>query len=116
MKKIFFAISAVIFIGLPIEGQAKSYTKSELKRMIAAKKYPKTENPKESTSSFDFKMCKTIVHADRVEKDEEGYQTQIVTEKKDLLVVKTWQSHMMTVSTCKDGTGEIKTVDYDYAD
>lgn len=96
--------------------EAKSFTKSELRKMIATKKYPKTVNPRESTSPFDFSMCKTVIYADRVEKDEEGYPTQIVTEKKDLVVIRTWQGHMTTTSTCKDGTGVVHMIDYNYAD
>ena len=92
---------------------AKSYTKSELKKMIAAKKYPKTQNPTEKTDTFEFRYCRSLVQDDRMEKDEEGYPTLVVTEKSDLLVIKTWQSHMMTVMTCKNGS--LITVDYDYS-
>ena len=93
--------------------EAKSYTKSELQKMIKAKKYPKTENPREESRSFDFKMCRAIVNDDRMEKDEEGYPTLVVRETKDLIIVKIWQSHMMTISTCKDGN--LTNVDYDYS-
>jgi hypothetical protein len=115
VRLIFFAFIMILFT-VSTSAEAKSYTKGELKKMVATKKYPKTENPKESTSPFDFSMCKTIIYADRIEKDEEGYPTQIVTEKKNLVVIRTWQSHMTTTSTCKEGTGEVQITDSNYAD
>ena len=107
-----FLISVCIaFASSP--GDAKTYTRSELRALILKKKSPKTEEPRVESKPMSFEDCSLLLYNERIEKDERGYPTKVLKETKDVLIIKWWLSHQVSIISCVDG--EYKSEDAAYA-
>lgn len=104
----------IVFSTITDVAHATTFSKNELKTMIVKKKYPKVKNPREESTAIASTYCSASVSDAINEAEEDGYPTQIITRKKNLLVAKIWRGNMMTMYTCK-GDENLKTTDYDYS-
>lgn len=88
---------ALSFVSLNIN--AKTYTPTELNRMISAGKYPAQGKAQATSKPMSFIACKTI--ADKVIGDIKAYYpTDVVVNTEIMYMVKAWTNDAAVTITC----------------
>lgn len=102
------AMLTVLFLCVfNVVANAKSYTKDEITKMVAKKKYPKLGKSEASDQSASFEICEKLVSEQRVGFASEGWPTKIITESSEKIVVEIWGTDAKTTLSCEKGQSRI---------
>lgn len=96
-----------ILLGLHLNAEAKSYTKQEIEKMVAKKKYPKLGSAEQSIHKLNMADCEQLVSDYRVGFASNGWPTKIVVETSTKVVVEVWGTDAKTTFTCEDGESRV---------